>query len=31
MAGESPALLHYADKALLSREGGALFSDEKKQ
>src|SRR2546427_8588830 len=31
MAGESPALLHYADKALLSPEGGALFSEEKKQ
>src|SRR3989441_11774959 len=26
-----PALLHYADRALLSREGGALFSEEKKQ
>src|SRR5437016_5330108 len=26
-----PALLHYADRALLSREGGALFRDEKKQ
>src|SRR6266850_1445352 len=31
MAGESPALLHHADRALSPRESCAAFRDEKKQ